>query len=102
VASALLAALGSGVLPSGTNAFFHPNNFTFGQALRRSTLEAAVQAVAGVSGVQGIAYRVRGSMAAFASMPATVSVAGWQIIQVDSDPNRPAHGTVQVSVEGGK
>ena len=44
---------------NGEKPFFHPDNFTFGQPLRRSDLEAAVQSVPGVKGVEEIKLRVR-------------------------------------------
>ena len=101
---AILAALSAQVLPGGAKGFFHPDNFGFGQALRPRTLEAAVQVVPGVAGVLGLIYRRRNAMTDYSVMnlDLPIAVAPWEIIQVDSDPNRPDHGTVQVFVEGGK
>jgi predicted phage baseplate assembly protein len=102
VESGVLAALSSAVLPDGTKGYFHPDNFTFGQALRRGTLEAAIQAVPGVHGVVWILYRPRRVTSQWAFMPPILPVAPWEIIQVDSNPSRPERGIVQVVVEGGK
>ncbi len=46
-----------GTAPGG---FFAHGNFTFGQALEKSALEAAVQKANGVAGVTSVLYRIRG------------------------------------------
>jgi hypothetical protein len=97
VEQAVLTALGA-----ASGGFFNPDNFTFGQALQGSALEAAVQAVPGVAGVLSISYRVRGRTRAFVPMGDMVNVAVDQIIRCDNDPSRPERGTLQVIVEGGK
>ena len=97
VEAALLTSLGSG--PTG---FFNPNNFTFGQPLQLSNLEAAMQQTYGVAGVTCVRYRMRGRTTGFVRMEDTVSVGHDEIIRCDNDPSVPEHGTLQVLVEGGK
>jgi hypothetical protein len=97
VEASLLTSLGSG--PTG---FFNPNNFTFGQPLELSTLEAAIQQTYGVAGVTCVRYRVRGRNSGFVRMGDTVSVGIDEIIRCDNDPSLAEHGTLQVVVEGGK
>ncbi len=80
--------------------FFHPDNFTFGTALLRSTLEATVQGVPGVRGVEAIRLRRRG-WHDFEPMPARIEVAPHQILQLANDPARPERGYVEISVHGG-
>jgi predicted phage baseplate assembly protein len=86
----------------GTPGFFNPNNFTFGKPLERSALEAAIQRVYGVAGVLCIRCRLRGRTAGFAELDDIVSVGVDQIIRCDSDPSTPEHGSLRVTVEGGK
>ncbi|HEU4734140.1 MAG TPA: baseplate J/gp47 family protein, partial [Kofleriaceae bacterium] len=98
----ILRALSTEQLPDGTRGFFHPDRFTFGGALERSALEAAIQRAAGVDGVRSIAYRRRGVTSGFVAMPDRVAVAIGEIIRADNDPSRPAAGSIRVDVQGGK
>jgi hypothetical protein len=85
--------------PSG---FFRMNNFTFGQPLERSTVEAAIQNVHGVAGITCIRYRVRGRASGWLEMPDAVSVAVDEIVRCDNDPSLPERGSFKISVMGGK
>jgi hypothetical protein len=98
----VLSAITAALSPSGKPGFFAPNNFTFGQPLKLSALEAAIQNVVGVAGVLCIHYRLRDRMLAFAEMPSTVAVATDQIIRCDNDPSRAEHGSFNVTVEAGR
>ncbi len=79
-------------------AFFDPDNFTFGQPLRRASLEAAVQAVTGVLGVTGICIRRRGAVAWSKFDYPEVAVAMNEILRLDNDPNHPERGSLRVRV----
>ena len=103
VEAGVLTALSSAAANSGgTPGFFDPDNFTFGQPLERTALEAAIQAVSGVAGVMCVQYRVRGRTGGWAPMPDVVTVAADEIIRCDNDPSLPEHGSLQIMVEGGK
>jgi hypothetical protein len=93
VETAVLAAL---------TAFFAPDDFSFGQALERSALEAAVQAVPGVAGILCVESRVRGRSPSFAEMADQIVVATDQIIRCNNDPSAPERGSLSVQVTGGK
>ncbi|HUB14142.1 MAG TPA: baseplate J/gp47 family protein [Acetobacteraceae bacterium] len=93
VETAVLAAL---------TAFFAPDAFTFGQALERSVLEAAVQAVPGVAGILCLESRVRGRSPIFTEMPDQIVVATDQIIRCNNDPSAPERGSITVQATGGK
>jgi len=88
--------------PNAARAFFAVSNFTFGQPLERSRLEAAVQAIPGVAGVTCIEYRLRDLVAGFTEMGDTVPVGSSQIIRCDNDPSRPNNGSLSVIVSGGR
>jgi hypothetical protein len=83
-------------------AFFAPKDFTFGQALERSALEARVQAVPGVSGILCVEARVRGRSPTYMEMPDQIVVAADQIIRCVNDPNKPERGVLSVQVTGGQ
>jgi hypothetical protein len=102
VETAILARLNPSSVVNGVAGFFHPNNFTFGGPLERSRLEAAVQSAPGVAGVVCVHYRVRGRTQGLAEMPDVVTVGADQIIRCDNDPSAPEHGSIQVSIAGGK
>jgi hypothetical protein len=102
VMEAVLAALDAATHADGRRGFFHPDRFTFGVALERSALEAAIQEVPGVDGVIELQYRRRGHTRDFIVMPDSVEVATDEIVRVDSNPSRPERGSLLVHVRGGK
>lgn len=81
--------------------FFHPDNFNFGGPLRRSAIEAAVQAVPGVKGVDQIRVRVRRRHEWQDFTMAEIKPAAGQIIRLENDPLHPSRGSLRVSGHGG-
>ncbi|HME37169.1 MAG TPA: baseplate J/gp47 family protein [Candidatus Sulfotelmatobacter sp.] len=102
VEAAVLKALSAVKNPDGSTGFFYVDNFTFGQPLERSALEAAIQKAYGVAGVEKILYRQRGVIVNYIPMPDEVTIKTNQILRVDNDPSRPERGSLQVCVDGGK
>lgn len=102
VEAAVLLALSDALNPDGTIGFFYFDNFTFGSALERSALEAAIQKAFGVAGVLSVQYRERGVTPTFKDLPDTLDFGPNQILRVNNDPSYPEQGTLQVLVEGGK
>jgi hypothetical protein len=102
VEAAVLKALSAAKNPDGTTGFFFVDNFTFGQPLERSALEAAIQDSYGVAGVHDILYRERGVIVNFIALPDEVTIKSNQILRVDNDPSRPERGSLRVFVDGGK
>jgi Baseplate J-like protein len=102
VEAAVLAQLNPSSIVNGRPGLFNPDHFTFGDPLERSRLEAAVQNAAGVSGVLCIHYRNRSRSQVFVEMPDEVTVGTNQIIRCDNDPSVPEHGSIQITVMGGK
>lgn len=96
VREAVINAL-TGSTPENS-ALFDPDNFTFGDPLRRASIEAAVQAVPGVLGVVGICVRRRGSVGWMPFTESEISVAANEIIRLDNDPNYPERGSLNVRV----
>ncbi|MGO9935482.1 MAG: hypothetical protein ACLPV8_27235 [Steroidobacteraceae bacterium] len=102
VESAVLAELDPSSVVNGEPGFFNYNNFTFGVPLERSRLESAVQKASGVAGLLCIHYRDRSRSQVFSEMPDQVAVGPSQIIRCDNDPSVPDHGSIQVTILGGK
>jgi hypothetical protein len=99
---ALRAELGTGVLPGGREAFFHPDNFTFGQPVYLSQLYARVLAVEGVRSAEVKRFQ-RFGKSAMGELAAGILRAGrTEIIRLDNDPNFAERGKLELSLEGGK
>jgi hypothetical protein len=81
--------------------FFNPDNFTFGQPLYRSAVEAAVQAVPGVMGVERLRVRVRRHRDWTDFDSSSVAVGPNQIIRLQNDPQHPSRGSLHVAGHGG-
>ncbi|MCX4245556.1 baseplate J/gp47 family protein [Paraliomyxa miuraensis] len=81
--------------------FFSPDKFTFGTPLRRTALEAAVQAVTGVDAVTRIRVRKLGVTDFEDFTEPSLLVADDEVIRVENDPARPERGVVFLALEGG-
>jgi hypothetical protein len=86
----------------GSIGFFHVDNFTLGTPFERSRLEAAIQEVPGVAGVQSIEYRRRGVHRTFVNLPMRVPMAPGEVLLIENNPSRPERGSYRVTVEGGR
>lgn len=87
--------------PHRRDAFFHPDNFSFGDGLSRSALEAAVHAVPGVAGVTSIEIRARGRFDWRPFDEMVLQVSPREVIRVDHDPAFPGRGSVEVDASDG-
>ena len=76
--------------------FFHPDNFSFGDPLFRSELEAAIHAVPGVLAVEEIKLRRRGQTDYELFTATTVEVGSDRILRLRNDPRRPDQGSLRV------
>jgi hypothetical protein len=81
--------------------FFSPDNWTFGTALERAQLEAAIQEVPGVRAVEDIFIRRRGWFAKRLFSELVYSVAADEIIRVENNRELPERGAVRLVMEGG-
>jgi predicted phage baseplate assembly protein len=102
VKEALLRVFGRGWLPDGTRAFFHPDNFTFGQPVYLSDIYAAAQAVPGVKSVVVETFQ---RLLAPDSRPiedAALPMGRLEIARLDNDQNFPERGLLSVSARDGK
>jgi len=76
--------------------FFDPDNFTFGDPLYRAMLEAAIQTVPGVLGVEDILMRVRGMFDWQPFAGFVFNVGDDRILRLDNDPAHPEAGSLIV------
>jgi hypothetical protein len=102
VAQAVRDALSNRVLPDGSRGFFHPDFWTFGQALYLSRIYAAVDRVQGVDSL-AIRKLVRFGQADAGELGrGELDVGPWEIVRLDDDPNFAEHGVLTVTASGGK
>jgi hypothetical protein len=76
--------------------FFDPDNFTFGTPLRRAALEATIQDVAGVRGVEMMCLRARGITELREFDELTFNVGHDQVIRLQNDPRFPERGSLRI------
>jgi len=81
--------------------FFAPDNFTFGQPLSRSGLEAAIQFVSGVKGVEKIRLRERTTRDWHDFTEPELVIEPWQIVRLQNDPKYPGRGSLSITAHGG-
>jgi len=100
VRSVLEQELSDGYTPDGRLGFFHPDRWTFGQALHASQLLGRIQAVPGVDHVVSV------SLARFdAPTPGTgdaIEVGPDEIVQVHNDPDHMERGSITLDARGGR
>ena len=97
--------LGSGVLPDGAPAMFHPDELSFGKDVSASRIVAAVQALPGVAHVE--LTRFARLFAAKAEAEATrdaniIAIDADEVPQLDASPNFPERGRIAVEMKGGR
>jgi hypothetical protein len=102
VKAALVDALTDGVCISGAPGFFHPDNWTFGQALYSSALLSAALTVPGVSAAEVTRLQrqdapARGELAAGA-----LRVSPTEIVVLAGGRLQPRRGRLSILVRGGR
>ena len=102
VLRAVRAELGSGVLPDGRLAVFHPDNFTFAQPVYLSRIVAAAQSVAGVEAVRVQKFHRMAAPEAVSIANGVIRVGRLEIAQLANDPSFRERGRVTIEGGGGK
>lgn len=100
----LVDVLSSRDLPDGRRGFFHPDRFTFGQAVYLSDLVAAAMTVPGLASVEVTVFADLGGTesATTANLAAgRIAVGPREVVRCDSDPNSPETGRVDIELGGG-
>ena len=88
--------------PDGRRGFFHPDAWTFGQALHRSQLAGRIHAVTGVEHIVSIAMKRRNDPGAALLDVEQLPVAFDEIVLVENDPNQLERGSIHFTLQGGR
>lgn len=99
---AVQRVLSNDVLPDGTPGVFHPDNFTFGQAVYLSRIVAAAQAVEGVEAVRPEVFRRMLNPDPTSLDEGVIPIGSLEIAQLANNPNFPERGTIKLHAGGGK
>ena len=83
-------------------AYFHPDNFSFGQPVHASRVVAAAQAVRGVAHLDLLVLRRQGSLGPAVPVDGQLQIAAHEIVRLDNDPNFAERGVLRVQIRGGK
>lgn len=102
VRAALLEVLGGRALADGRRGLFHPDNFTFGQSVHLSRVQAAAQGVEGVRYVEVVKFGRFGVSGASGLEAGRLAVGRLEIARLDNNPNFPENGVLRLSLEGGR
>ena len=92
----------SGKRSDGTEGFFHPDRFSFGDPLYLSAIIAGAMAIEGVQSVEPIRFcrysePDRGELGA-----GVIAAAHSEVLQLSNDPNFPEKGAIHLLMEGGR
>ncbi|MFO0729688.1 MAG: hypothetical protein U0231_12900 [Nitrospiraceae bacterium] len=88
-------------LPGGGRAFFHPDNFTFGQPVYLSTIYQTALKVAGVASVEAMRFQRWSKLPNKELQNGRLVPASLEIIRLDNDPNFPENGRIDFEMHGG-
>lgn len=102
VAQAVVEELSARALSGGRRGFFHPDRFTFGQAVYLSRIYAAVEAVEGVDTALVRVFRRYGGEDDHELATGVLPLAEAEIAQLENDPSFVEHGVLRVVAQGGK
>lgn len=101
VQQALLALFSNRILPDGRRGLFHPDHFSFGQAVYLSPLYAAARMVAGVRSVVVTQFQRLDNPGGDALAQGFLPLGRLEIARCDNDPNFPDRGVFRLVLEGG-
>ena len=102
VVRAVREELGTGVLPDGRLAVFHPDNFSFGEPVFLSRIIAAAQAVEGVEAVWAQKFQRMAAPDPASLENGVISIGRLEIAQLANDANFRERGRLTLNAGGGK
>jgi hypothetical protein len=94
--------LSSGVRPDGRLGLFHPDNFSFGQAVYLSPIVAAAQAVDGVDAVRPERFERLGASGSTTLADGVIPIGDFEIAQLANSPDFGERGRFTLTSGGGK
>jgi hypothetical protein len=107
VRAALLRALSNRTNPDGSQGFFHPDGFSFGDPVLLSRLYAAIEAVPGVDSVVVTRFsRLHQRDVAAATVDnlakGFLPIGELEVARLDNDASFPENGRLTIEVAGGR
>jgi hypothetical protein len=102
VKAALIDLFSPRVLTDGRRGLFHPEAFSFGEAVYLSRLYAAAQAVPGVESVTITRFGRQGETGTEALETGQLDLGRLEIARLDNDRNFPERGVFRLQAGGGK
>lgn len=103
VKRALLDIFSGGTRADGTNGFFHPDNWRFGQDVALSQIVAAAMAADGIETVRVLALqRLEQPDDESALETGRLVLRPGEIARLDNDPNFPENGAIEFTMGGGR
>ena len=100
VAPVVESAFTNGYTPDGTQAFFNPDRWTFGQALHASQIEGWLKKIEGVEHV--IEVHMTRWWDQSVTSNEVITVAPEEIVLVTNDPSRLELGRISFAYQGGR
>ncbi len=88
-------------LPNGTRGFFHPDIFTFGQAVYLSTIYQTAMKIDGVASVELKTFKRLARASNLEKENGVLQPEESEIIRLDNDPNFPENGKINFLMFGG-
>jgi predicted phage baseplate assembly protein len=95
-------ALSNTVNADGSVGLFHPDRFTFAQAVYLSTIYAAIEAVQGVESAFVTIFRRFGKADNGELESGILPIGPWEIARLDNDPAFQENGVLRITSGGGK
>ncbi|MGD8966114.1 MAG: putative baseplate assembly protein [Anaerolineae bacterium] len=102
VKAALLDLFSNRRLPDSTRGFFHPDSLTFGEGIMLSKMVAVAQAVPGVESVTVTKLERAFEGPNREIEDGVLPLGPFEVARVDNDPSFPEHGTLKLTVRGGR
>lgn len=102
VKAELLKVFGNKKSAHGVLGFFHPDNWTFGQAVRLSTMYAMAQKIPGVESLKIERFQRMFQPDEMALDNGILPIYALEIARLDNDPNFPENGRLELLVKGGR
>jgi hypothetical protein len=102
VVRAVREVLGTGVLPDGRLAVFHPDNFSFGESVYLSRIVAAAQAVEGVESVSVQKFQRLAAPDPSSLENGVIPIGRLEIAQLANSANFRERGRLTLQAGGGK
>jgi hypothetical protein len=102
VVQAVERVLSANVLPDGTLGVFHPDSFSFGDAVYLSRIVAAAQAIEGVDSVRADRFQRFANPSPTTLEEGVIGVGSFEIAQLANNPNFGERGQCRVIGGGGK